>query len=169
MQRREATLQDVQLPAPAARAGPDGLPERSVSRHADLTGLRAHIGVAPAAYSGDAWSTRSYWHQAPLQTTNAAPFSRHRPIGLTVDPVRFFLTMPSGVRWPLAWWTAQGPGFLMGDLNSRTDAEDDDEDEDTPPLLDLDQGAHQGSPFSLVSYLWHLATTHPDHRAASAA
>ena len=169
MQRREATLQDVPLPAPAARTGPDGLPERSVSRHADLAGLRARIGVSPAAHSGNAWRTRSYRHQAPLPTTNAAPYGRHRPVGLTVDPIRFFLTMPSGVRWRLPWWTAQGAGLIMGSLNSRTDAEDDTEDDELPPLLDLDQGAQQGSPFSLVSYLWHLATAHPDHRAASAA
>ena len=152
-------------PAPEARTGPDGLPESSVSSHADLPGLRARIGVAPAAHTGETWRTWSHLHQAPGSKTNAAPYGRHGPAGLTVDPVRFFLTMPLGVRWPLPWWNAQDAGLLVGDLNSWTDAADD----EPPPLWDLDQGEHQGSNFSVASYLWQLATANPADSAASAA
>ena len=159
----------MSLPAPAARTGPDGLPERSVSRHADLPGLRARIGVAPAAHSGAAWRTRSYRHQAPVPTTNAAPYGRHRPAGLTVDPVRFFLTMPSGVRWPLPWWIAQDARFILGEMNTLTRSWTNAAEEEAPPLLDLEQGGPQGSPFGLLSYVWHLATAHPAHSATSAA
>ena len=94
MAKQEATSQEVSLPAPAARTGPDGLAEHSVSGHVDLPGLRARISVASAAHSGEAWRTRSYLHQAPVATPNVAPYGLHRPAGLTVDPVRFFLTMP---------------------------------------------------------------------------
>ena len=168
MQRMEATLPDVSLPALEARTGPDGLPASSASCHADLPALRARIGVAPAAHTGDTWRTWSHRHQAPGSTTTAAPYGRHRPAGLTVDPVRFFLTMPSGVRWPLPslpWWTAQAARLIVGALNSWTDAADD----EPPPLFDIDQGEQQGGNFSGVSYLWQLATTNPAHSAASAA
>ena len=103
-----------------------------------------------------------------MPTTDAAPYGRHGPASLTVDTVRFFLMMPSGVRWPLPsllWWTVQEPGLIVGDINSWTDAADD----EPTPVLDLDQGEQQGSRINVVSYMWHLATTHPAHSAASAA
>ena len=168
MAKQEATVQAVSLPAPAARTGPDGLAEHSAPRHVDRTGLRARIGGAPAAHSGEAWRTGPYLQQAPVPTTNAAPYGRHGPAGLTVDTVRFFLTMPSGARWPLPslpWWTVQEPGLVVGDINSWTDAADD----EPPPVLGLGHGEEQGSRISVVSYMWHLATGYPDHSAASAA
>ena len=103
-----------------------------------------------------------------MPTTNAAPYGRHEPSGLTVDTVRFFLTMPSGARWPLPsfpWWTVQEPVLIAADINSCTDATDD----EPPPVLGLGHGEEQGSRISVVSYMWHLATGYPDHSAASAA
>ena len=103
-----------------------------------------------------------------MPTTNAAPYGRHGPAGLTVDTVRFFLTMPSGVRWPLLslpWWTVQQPGLVVGEINSWTDAAD----EEPPPVLGLDHGEQQGRRISVVSCMWHLATVHQAHSAASAA
>ena len=89
--------------------------------------------------------------------------------GLTVDPVAFFLTMPSGVRWPLPWWITQDARFILGDMNTLTRSWTDAAEEEAPPLLDLEQGGQQGSPFGLLSYVWHLATAHPAHSATSAA
>ena len=101
MAKKEATVQEVSLPAPAARTGPDGLAEHSAPRHIDRTGLRARIGGAPAAHSAEAWRPWPYLQQAPVPTTNAAPYGRHGTTGLTVATVGFFLTMQSGVRWAL--------------------------------------------------------------------
>ena len=157
----------MSLPAPAARTGPDGLAEHSAPRHIDRTGLRARIGGASAAHSGQAWRTWTYLQQAPVPTTNEAPYGRHGTAGLTVDTVRFFLTMPSGVRWPLPsfpWGTVQEPGLIIGDINTWTDSTDD----EPPPVLDLDQGEQQGSRTRVISYMWHLGTALPAHSAASA-
>ena len=168
MAKQEATVQEVSLPAPAARTGPDGLAEHSAPRHIDRTGLRARIGGAPAAHSAEVWRTWPYLQQAPVPTTNAAPYGRHGTTGLTVATVGFFLTMQSGVRWPFPsfpWWTVQEPGLIAGDINSWTDATDD----EPPPGLDLEHGVQQGSRISVISYMWHLATALPAHSAASAA